>query len=961
MKYIKVIVILIFCFFGSLCSDAQVINKSYSIPDINAGLNVSGSTPTSDGGLLISGFETYYSGNNDPTPGIGFIMKVDSVGDLIWLDTFQKVAAYGDPELTSDGGFLVGLKTLSISSNGSIVSTAYEVAKFDDLGNLLFKVPTNAYSTPEFNLRYFEINNQIIIAKGSPFLSWERYNLNTGVRIDSVGYSLGINWFTQTFNYSHHSDISSHGNEHRAISTDSKIAISGHLHEYYMPVGGVRKNAALLIIDSLGNTIDFKYQTYSDTTTQTYATGVASTSDGGFIIAAKRGTNSGFFIRTDASGDTLWTKDVGTVTSIGGSHLGVLSNGNIICWDKLYDYQGNWIRNTNFGSRQGGTHIGDSIAYVVYSRNDSLHINIHDLLGQNTYSNYIRGNVYNDLNIDCAKNGTDLGLNGIRIKAEGNYTFYGTTDTAGNYSILVDTGTYTVSAILPSVYWTGCNSNQVVHFSAAHVVDTIDIALQDLISCPMLEVDLSAPFIRATGGGSVYTISYHNNGTADAINASVVVDLDPHLNVLSTSIPIFSQNGNVYTFNIGTVLANDGGDFHIQVIIDSLAVTPTGRAFCSEAHIYPDSICIPNYWNGPILEVDGQCLNDTVHFLLENVGAPMSQTHQYYVYEDNVMFRTGNTNVLGVGGSQQISTLALAGKTYRINVKQATGFPALLGDSIATAVVEGCVLDSIGAFNVGFVTQLPNGNGSPSIAVDCQQGISAYDPNDKAAQPKGYGKWHFIEQNTAIDYKIRFQNTGNDTAFLVVVRDTISPFLDPATLVMGASSHPYTWTLSHEGILEVFFKNIMLPDSNINEPASHGFFKYKIQQQEDNPLGTIINNRAAIYFDYNPPIITNTTYHTVGKDFILLNLSIGAVLDPRVEVKVYPNPFHQQTTIAIEGQEYQHLKLRIIDVTGRTSVVKEVYSKATLQLSKDNLQTGVYFYTLEGDGQLINTGKIVVQ
>ena len=122
-----------------------------------------------------------------------------------------------------------------------------------------------------------------------------------------------------------------------------------------------------------------------------------------------------------------------------------------------------------------------------------------------------------------------------------------------------------------------------------------------------------------------------------------------------------------------------------------------------------------------------------------------------------------------------------------------------------------------------------------------------------------------------MEYLIRFQNTGTDTAFLVVIRDTISPFLDPATVRPGASSHPYTWSLMNNGSLKFTFENIMLPDSNINEAASHGFIKFKIQQQPENLPGTTIHNQAGIYFDYNAPVITNQTTHKIQDRFTASN------------------------------------------------------------------------------------------
>ncbi|MCB0556652.1 MAG: hypothetical protein KDD02_24110, partial [Phaeodactylibacter sp.] len=64
--------------------------------------------------------------------------------------------------------------------------------------------------------------------------------------------------------------------------------------------------------------------------------------------------------------------------------------------------------------------------------------------------------------------------------------------------------------------------------------------------------------------------------------------------------------------------------------------------------------------------------------------------------------------------------------------------------------------------------------------------------NDKQGFPRGYGDEHYIYPGTDLEYLVRFQNTGNDTAFLVVIRDTLSEFLDIATVRPGAASHPYT-------------------------------------------------------------------------------------------------------------------------------------------------------------------------
>jgi uncharacterized repeat protein (TIGR01451 family) len=168
-------------------------------------------------------------------------------------------------------------------------------------------------------------------------------------------------------------------------------------------------------------------------------------------------------------------------------------------------------------------------------------------------------------------------------------------------------------------------------------------------------------------------------------------------------------------------------------------------------------------------------------------------------------------------------------------------------------------------------TQYAQNDGNPFTHRVCRRNQGSYDPNEKLPLPTGRGPKHFIERNEDLEYTIHFQNTGTDTAFNIVVRDTLDAALDPSTLEMGASSHPYTWDLSGSGNLTVSFPNILLPDTLTNMTASQGYFSYKIKQKHNNLAGTSIKNRAGIYFDFNAPIITNQTFHTITKPIFYTN------------------------------------------------------------------------------------------
>jgi uncharacterized repeat protein (TIGR01451 family) len=146
----------------------------------------------------------------------------------------------------------------------------------------------------------------------------------------------------------------------------------------------------------------------------------------------------------------------------------------------------------------------------------------------------------------------------------------------------------------------------------------------------------------------------------------------------------------------------------------------------------------------------------------------------------------------------------------------------------------------------------------------------SYDPNDKQLSPIGVTEKKFIKNTDLLEYLVRFQNTGSDTAYTVVIRDTLSKFLDVSSLIVGASSHSYTWGISGKGnpIITFTFDNIYLPHAKVKEPASNGFVKFKIRQTAGNPIGTKITNKAGIYFDFNSPIITNETLNEIGDPIV---------------------------------------------------------------------------------------------
>ncbi len=139
----------------------------------------------------------------------------------------------------------------------------------------------------------------------------------------------------------------------------------------------------------------------------------------------------------------------------------------------------------------------------------------------------------------------------------------------------------------------------------------------------------------------------------------------------------------------------------------------------------------------------------------------------------------------------------------------------------------------------------------------------SYDPNIKTVYPVGLLEEHYIENNTPLEYTVVFQNTGNAPAVNVRIEDELSEYLDRNTIEIVSWSHVPQVDIDENGKITFLFENIMLPDSTSDEPASHGFIRYRITPLPSLINNTIIENTAYIYFDSNPAVITNTVFNNI--------------------------------------------------------------------------------------------------
>jgi uncharacterized repeat protein (TIGR01451 family) len=214
---------------------------------------------------------------------------------------------------------------------------------------------------------------------------------------------------------------------------------------------------------------------------------------------------------------------------------------------------------------------------------------------------------------------------------------------------------------------------------------------------------------------------------------------------------------------------------------------------------------------------------------------------------------------------------------------------------------------------------------------------TAYDPNDKAVTPEG-----MITAGTNLEYKIGFENLGSDTAFNIHVMDTLSDNLDVNTLqVVTSSAEMFTEIYNWNGhtVVKFDFPHIHLLDTT-HAGKNTGMVMFTINTKSGLPNGTVIPNKAGIYFDANPVVMTNTVYNTIG------TVSTGTgILTNSKAVSVYPNPVGNELRISDEHRDYN--TWMISDAMGKVLREGTLDARETL-INTTQMVPGIYQLLLKG-------------
>jgi len=207
--------------------------------------------------------------------------------------------------------------------------------------------------------------------------------------------------------------------------------------------------------------------------------------------------------------------------------------------------------------------------------------------------------------------------------------------------------------------------------------------------------------------------------------------------------------------------------------------------------------------------------------------------------------------------------------------------------------------------------------------------VGSYDPNDKTClqgetiTPEMIGEY--------VDYKIRFENTGNYAAENVVVRDDIdATTFDISTLQITDASH-VVYAQIRNNTVEFIFEDIQLP---FEDETNDGYVAFKVKTLSSLSLGDSFSNFADIYFDFNPPIRTNTAVTEVAEP------NVSSVDDKLGDDTISLSPNPAQTSLALDNVEVGS-RFQLFSIDGHEVLSAEI-TESTQKVDLAGLANGVY-------------------
>lgn len=297
--------------------------------------------------------------------------------------------------------------------------------------------------------------------------------------------------------------------------------------------------------------------------------------------------------------------------------------------------------------------------------------------------------------------------------------------------------------------------------------------------------------------------------------------------------------------------------------------------------------------------------------------------------------------------SQSGATTTSSGFTYNFTNLQ----PGEYRYISVTMQVPNVPTVNIGDILTGTATiSAPSGDTNPTNNSSTRSDVvtNSYDPNDISENHGPEIVHSEFDANESLIYTVRFENIGTANAIDVMVLNTLHERINPGTLRIVTSSHPYVMQRTDDAF-SMTFAGIELPPSIEGTDIGKGYFIYEVKLHPGIQPGDVITNQAEIIFDSNPSIFTNmwTT------EFVT---ALGTQQHSLANLAVYPNPSTGMITVRSESTIEN---ISVSDVMGKKIMTRN-FSSDNVSIDISDLSSGVYFLAVQS-GRQMQTVRIVKQ
>lgn len=894
-----------------------------------------------DGNIYIAGELDYFT---NPKFDI-YVVKLSARGGLIWekvignTDTNEKANAI---EITSDGHLIIAGSKESDSNTGNGGLDAY-AAKLTLDGDIVWE-QTLGYTLDDIAFDILEQDNAYAFTGKSRHPQTESYDIFLAELNKDDGSLQG------SFHLINTEDTEEEAKSFLWDDIDNTYVIAGKQDIDGASSDMIWTKVRIADVTSGPDTLEFlwgdEYSVYN---------GDADLGDGAEKI-----------IKTTEDEFVLVGFEEITAAKIGFTILGLNNSGTSVAWDTtFFDPIQNPLESKNYfvsdlverpnqeGFAITGTRsdIGASINNIFLYRTGPQGI---------TYSNTISGTVYNDLNADCGyDNGETLLKNWIvQATRDDGYQYISSTDIEGNFQMVVPSGNYEVTLLEKNTSWDlgVCTSSYSIEFTDDNQGFTLDFGLAPNLNCefPYLEINSSTIGIDCNEGEVVYEVLLTNYGASTSIETTVEVLLDEKYEYISSSID-GTVNGSQLLFDIGELTTNFDSKFTITLATDCSDVLDL-QAYELKASIVGAELCDPDGdYDFEAYSVETNCIGEGLaEITIKNNGPSIAELSNYIIIEDLVITRVqpddGPITINPGGEIKEIINLLDPASTARVVLPQTSNYP---GKSIATDFVEGCSDD--GVFNTGLVLNFLEDDAEGFVAIDVQENKALPTGNYMEVIPRGLPSNNAISSESALKYRIYFENETADTAYTMTIRDTLP---EQTILIQeGNSSHPYEFDVYENNVARFTYNDSPFA------PGEKGYVEFKLFVEQDATEGCEpIENNALIIFENQVPIQTNTVKNELCGSYAEFVEIVDTPLAPNVpelDMSIYPNPFQTECTIELKGLDIYFWSMEIYTISGQL-IETHNSSSETLTLNRAGLDNGIYIVKVLADNQVVKTAKLVV-